>query len=173
LARRIARKNLNRFDRVFWKKVWALIRLYWSSSQRRLGVKLLASVAVLSGVAIALGAYSSYLSRDSTNALVGKHLPEFNYFMLIWIVVAGVGVLAKVFGDYFGALLYIEWRQWLTHYFIDAGFAHLAFYRMGMVGKVDNSSVDTRARKSAYVGWEADRYNRRADEGPKHQNRIG
>ncbi len=39
---------------------------------------------------------------------------------------------------YLGSLLYVEWREWLTHYFTDAGFAHRAFYRMGLLGKVDN-----------------------------------
>jgi vitamin B12/bleomycin/antimicrobial peptide transport system ATP-binding/permease protein len=129
---------VNRFDKVFWKKVWSLVKLYWFSAQRSLGVKLLACVAVLSGVTIALGAYNTYLFRDSSNALVGKHLPEFYHLMLIWVVVTAVGVLARVFTVYLGSLLYIEWREWLTHYFIDAGFAHHTFYRMGLVGKVDN-----------------------------------
>jgi putative ATP-binding cassette transporter len=129
---------VNKFDRVFWKKVWSLIKLYWFSKQRGLGVKLLASVAVLSGTGIALGAYSSYLNRDSTNALVDKHLPQFYHLMLFWVVVTVVGVLAKVFGVYFGSDLYIEWRDWLTRFFTDAGFAHRTFYRMNLMGKVDN-----------------------------------
>jgi len=129
---------MNKFDRIFWKKVWSLIRLYWFSPQRRTGVKLLAWVALLSGAAIALGAYSSYLNRDSTNALVGKHLGQFYQLMLIWVAVSAASVVTGVVGVYLGSLLYIEWRQWLTHYFTDAGFAHRAFYRMGIVGKVDN-----------------------------------
>jgi putative ATP-binding cassette transporter len=123
---------------VFWKKVSSLIRLYWLSRDRRPGVKLVWWVALLSGLGIALNAYSSYLNRDSTNALVGKHLPEFYHLMLFWVAVTAIGVLAKVFGVYFGSLLYIEWREWLTHYFVKMGFAHRAFYRMSMVGKVDN-----------------------------------
>ena len=49
-----------------------------------------------------------------------------------------VGVVANVLQEYVGSLLYIEWREWLTHYFVDQGFAHRAFYRMGLIGKVDN-----------------------------------
>jgi putative ATP-binding cassette transporter len=129
---------MNKFDRIFWKKVWSLIRLYWFSPQRRTGVKLLAWVALLSGAAIALGAYSSYLNRDSTNALVGKHLGQFYQLMLVWVAVSAASVVTGVVGVYLGSLLYIEWRNWLTHYFTDAGFAHRAFYRMGVSGKVDN-----------------------------------
>ena len=129
---------MNRFDRVFWKKVWSLTKLYWFSKERRPGLRLLVCVALLSAAGIALGAYSSYLNRDSTNALVGKHLPEFYHLMLFWVVVTAVTVVASVLSLYLAALLYIEWREWLTHYFTDAGFAHQAFYRMGLIGKVDN-----------------------------------
>ena len=86
---------------------------------------------------IALGAYNSYLYRDSTEALVGKHLPQFYHLMLIWVAVTR-GRGDKVVGVYLGSYLYIEWREWLTHYFTDAGFAHRAFYRMATLRKVDN-----------------------------------
>jgi putative ATP-binding cassette transporter len=129
---------LNRFDRVFWKKVWSLTKLYWFSAQRGLGLKLLACVAVLSGASIGLGAYASYLNRDSTNALVGKHLAQFYHYMLIWVTLTAIILPVSVFLPYLARRLYIEWREWLTHYFTDAGFAHRAFYRMGTVGKVDN-----------------------------------
>ena len=129
---------MNKFDRILWTKVTSLIKLYWTSAQRRAGLKLLAVVAFFSGAWIALGAYSSYLNRDSTNALVGKHLPLFYHLMLLWVAVTAVTVVVRVLGLYAGGLLYIEWREWMTHHFIDAGFAHRAFYRMGVVGKVDN-----------------------------------
>lgn len=129
---------MNRFDRFFWKKVGSLIKLYWFSGQRRTGVKLLTWVALLSGLGIALGAYGSYLNRDSTNALVGKHLQLFYHLMLFWVGVTATGVLASVLGVYLGSLLYIEWREWLTHHFILEGFTHRAFYRMGLIGTVDN-----------------------------------
>ena len=129
---------MNKFDRVFWKKVWSLTKLYWFSAERRLGVKLLACVAVLSGASIGLGAYASYLNRDSTNALVGKHLTQFYHYMLIWVTLTAIALPVSVFLPYLAKLLYIEWREWLTHYFTDAGFAHRAFYRMGTIGKVDN-----------------------------------
>ena len=130
--------SLNRFDKIFWKKVSALIWLYWSSAQKRIGLKLLAYVAFLSGLVLGLGAYSSYLNRDSTNALVGKHLTLFYHYMLFWVMVTVATVLARVIGLYLAGLLYIEWRQWMTHYFIDEGFAHRAFYQMGLAGRVDN-----------------------------------
>jgi putative ATP-binding cassette transporter len=131
-------KPLNRFDRAFWKKVCSLLGLYWLSAERLLGVKLLTCVAVLAGVGLAIGAYVTYLNRDITNALVGKHLPQFYHLMLLAAAAAAVGVLAKVLEEYVGSLLYIEWREWLTHYFLDQGFTHRAFYRMGLIGKVDN-----------------------------------
>ena len=129
---------MNKFDRALWNKVISLIKLYWTSAERRAGLKLLAIVAAFSGAWIALGAYSSYLNRDSTNALVGKHLPLFYHLMIWWVAVTALTVFVRVVGLYAGGLLYIEWREWMTHHFIDAGFAYRAFYRMGVLGKVDN-----------------------------------
>jgi putative ATP-binding cassette transporter len=131
-------KPLNRFDRTFWRRAWSLLLLYWRSAQRRYGIKLLAGVAVLAGVGLAIGAYATYLSRDITDALIGKHLTEFYRVMLLAAGAAAVGMLARVFQQYLGGILYIEWREWLTNYFVDRGFAHRAFYRMGRSGKVDN-----------------------------------
>jgi len=143
---------LNRFDRVFWKKVWSLTKLYWFSAQRRPGVKLLACVAVLSGASIGLGAYGTYLYRDSTNALVGKHLSQFYHIMLIWVALTAISLPVTVFVPYLGRRLYIEWREWLTHYFTDAGFAHRAFYRMGTIGKVDNPDQRISDDIGSFVG---------------------
>ena len=129
---------MNRFDRTFWRRAWSLLLLYWRSAQRRYGIKLLAGVAVLAGVGLAIGAYATYLSRDITDALIGKHLTEFYRVMLLAAGAAAVGMLARVFQQYLGGILYIEWREWLTNYFVDRGFAHRAFYRMGRSGKVDD-----------------------------------
>ena len=93
---------------------------------------------MLGAVGLAVGAYATYLNRDITNALVGKHLAQFYHVMLLAAAAAAIGVLARVLEEYVGSLLYIEWREWLTHYFVDQGFAHHAFYRMGLIGKVDN-----------------------------------
>ncbi len=143
---------MNKFDRVFWRKLWSITRLYWLSSERRLGVKLLAAMALFSGTAIGLAAYGSYLNRDSTNALVGKNLAQFYHLMLIWVAVVAITLPLNVFGPYLGKWLYIEWRQWLTHYFTDAGFAHRAFYRMGLSGKVDNPDQRISDDIGSFVG---------------------
>ncbi|MGB0060663.1 ABC transporter ATP-binding protein/permease [Candidatus Binatus sp.] len=144
--------SLNKFDRVFWNKVWSLTRLYWSSAERGIGVKLLAWLSLLSVGSIALGAYASYLNRDSTNALVGKHLAQFYHYMLIWVAVTAIALPVTVFLPYLGRRLYIEWREWLTYYFTDAGFAHHAFYRMGTVGKVDNPDQRISDDIGSFVG---------------------
>jgi putative ATP-binding cassette transporter len=93
---------------------------------------------VLGALGLAVGAYATYLNRDITDALVGKHLARFYHVMSLAAAAAAVAVASKVFEEYFGSLLYIEWREWLTHYFVAEGFAHRAFYRMGLLGKVDN-----------------------------------
>jgi vitamin B12/bleomycin/antimicrobial peptide transport system ATP-binding/permease protein len=139
-AARPAREEgpVNGFDRAFLKKVWSLASLYWLSPDRAQGLRLLAGVALLSATGLAVGAYVTYLNRDIANTLVGKHLTQFYHVILLTFAAAIIAVLAKVFREYLGGLLYIEWREWLTRYCIGQGFAHRAFYRMSLLGKVDN-----------------------------------
>lgn len=129
---------MNKFDRIFWTRVWRLTKLYWFSKERRRGVQLLVVVSVLSAALLGAGAYSSYLYRDSTNALVSKNLPLFYHLMLVWTGLTAIFVLLEVFEPYYNGRLFIVWREWLTAHFIQAGFAHRAFYRMNQSGKVDN-----------------------------------
>lgn len=144
---------MNGFDRAFWKRVWSLTSLYWLSADRAAGVRLLVGVASLSAAGLAVGAYVTYLTRDTANALVGKHLAQFHHVMLLTLAAAIVAVLAKVFREYLGGLLYIEWREWLTRYFVSQGFAERAFYRMGLLGRVDNPDQRISDDISAFVEW--------------------
>ncbi len=129
---------MNKFDRVFWTRVWTLTKLYWFSKERKTGLQLLAIVTVLSGGLLAAGAYSSYLYRDSTNALVNKNLPLFYHLMLVWTAFTAVVLVLTVFEPYYNGRLFIVWREWLTAHFVHLGFADHAFYRMNQSGKVDN-----------------------------------
>lgn len=144
---------MNRFDSAFWRRVWSLTRLYWLSADRAAGLRLLAGVASLSAAGLAVGAYVTYLTRDTANALVGKHLAQFHHVMLLTLAAAIVAVLAKVFREYLGGLLYIEWREWLTRYFVSQGFAERAFYRMGLLGKVDNPDQRISDDIGSFVEW--------------------
>jgi vitamin B12/bleomycin/antimicrobial peptide transport system ATP-binding/permease protein len=144
---------LNGFDSAFWRRVWSLTSLYWQSADRAAGLRLLAGVASLSAAGLAIGAYVTYLTRDTANALVGKHLTQFHHVMLLTLAVAIVAVLAKVFREYMGGLLYIEWREWLTRYFVSQGFADRAFYRMGLLGTVDNPDQRISDDISSFVEW--------------------
>jgi len=144
---------LNGFDRTFWRRVWSLTSLYWLSPDRTAGLRLLAGVASLSAAGLAAGAYLTYLQRDIANALVGKHLAQFHHVVLLTLAVAILAVLAKVFREYIGGLLYIEWREWLTRYFVGQGFADRAFYRMGVRGTVDNPDQRISDDISSFVEW--------------------
>lgn len=143
---------MNKFDRVFWNRLWSLTRLYWFSDERREGVRLLVICAGLSAASLALGAYSTYLYRDSTNALVGKHPSQFYHLMLVWTAFVAVSLPVGVLYPWYGERMHIIWREWLTHYFIEAGFAHRAFYRMGVTGKVDNPDQRISDDVDSFIG---------------------
>lgn len=110
-------------------------------------------LAALGAVGLAIGAYGTYLSRYVTDALLGKHLHRFYRVMLLALGATIIGVFTKVFEEYTGGLLYIEWREWLTHYFVDRGFANHAFYRMSLLGKVDNPDQRIADDISTFIEW--------------------
>ena len=142
---------MNRFDRAFWSRFWRVAKVYWLSEDRRDGVRLVIIVAALSLAGIGLAAYGSYLYRDSTDALVGKHGPQFYHLMLVWTAFTVVSLPVGVYTPWFAGRLHIVWREWLTHHLVALGFSHRAFYRMGQRGKVDNPDQRIADDVSAFV----------------------
>jgi vitamin B12/bleomycin/antimicrobial peptide transport system ATP-binding/permease protein len=129
---------MDRFDRVFWRRLWALARPFWFSEERRKGRVLLAILLVLGAMTIALSAYFTFILRDSTQALVNKDPQKFYHeieLFFAWFV--GMVPVAAYYPWLIGRLT-IVWREWMTRQFIALGFGHRSFYRMSLNGQVDN-----------------------------------
>jgi vitamin B12/bleomycin/antimicrobial peptide transport system ATP-binding/permease protein len=59
----------DRFDRLFWERLWRLIRPYWSSEKRRWALAMIIVMTVLSLGVVGMQAVFSYISRDVMNTL--------------------------------------------------------------------------------------------------------
>ena len=55
---------MNRFDRLFWRRLWSLTRPYWVSDQKFGAFGLLALTLLLSGSILAASVVFSYVARD-------------------------------------------------------------------------------------------------------------
>ena len=130
--------RMDKFDRVFWKRWWSLVKPYWVSEQRRRALGLLAIMVVLTLLSIGLSAALSYVSRNVTNSLAARDYAGFRRNLIFVFGVLIVTIPVNAFYPWFSSRLKILWREWMTHRFVAMEFANRAYYRIGQRGHVDN-----------------------------------
>ncbi|MBV8359626.1 MAG: ABC transporter ATP-binding protein/permease [Deltaproteobacteria bacterium] len=129
---------MERFDLVFWRRLWALLKPYWVSDQKNKAFKLLGLVIVLGLVMIGFQAVFSYVNRDLINALQKYEAARFHRLLLLFVVYITAAVAVFPLFPYLTGRLGILWREWMTRQFTDLGFKNHAFYQMNLSGRVDN-----------------------------------
>lgn len=129
---------MDRFDRLFWKRLWILVRPYWTSEERHKALGLLTIVVVLSGSAIAMNAVFSYVSRDVMNALQAKDAAEFYHLMFLYVGWIVLFVPIAAFYPYLSGLLAISWRDWMTEAFVHLSLRNHTLYHIMRDHSVDN-----------------------------------
>lgn len=67
----------DRFDRLFWQRLWGLVRPYWTSDKRTQAFVMITMMTVLSLGTVGMQAIFSYVSRDVMNALQAKDATRF------------------------------------------------------------------------------------------------
>src|SRR5262249_4837323 len=119
----------DRFDRLFWERLWRLIWPYWSSSPRRSkAFALLGAMVVLNLAVTGMQAVFSYLNRDVFNALQAKNAGYFYHVLMLYGVGIVIFVPIAAFYPYITGLLSIDWRDWITETFVGRMLNHNALY---------------------------------------------
>ena len=129
---------MNRFDRLFWSRLWRLAKPYWTSDQKLVAYGLLTVALLLSGSIKAGNVVFSYISRDMMTALAERSGPVFFHKMLLVIIYNVGSAPVYAIAGYVAAKLMINWRQWLTEQFLDKSFHDRAFYRISADASIDN-----------------------------------
>ena len=129
---------MDRFDRVFWKGLWTLVRPYWTSEKRARALGMLAIVVALSLGMIGMRAVFSYVSRDVMNSLQAKAAARFYHLMPLYVVWIIIFVPIAAFYPYLTGLLAIEWREWMTEWFVRLSLDKNVLYRIMRDRSVDN-----------------------------------
>ncbi|MGH7907537.1 MAG: ABC transporter ATP-binding protein/permease, partial [Candidatus Binataceae bacterium] len=130
--------QVDRFDRLFWKRLWNLARPYWSSGQRRRALILLAVVIGLNLGVIGMNAVFSYVSRDVMNALQAKNAARFYHLLILFAGWIALFVPIAAFYPYLSGLLSIEWRDWMTEGFVRLSLDNHALYHIMSEHSIDN-----------------------------------
>lgn len=129
---------MDKFDRSFWKGLWSLVSPYWASEKRVRAVALLATVVALSLATIGMRALFSYVSRDVMNSLQAKDAARFYHLMLLYVLWVALFAPIAAFYPYLTGLLGVEWREWMSEWFVRLGLRNNALYRIMRDRSVDN-----------------------------------
>ena len=80
--------SMERFDRVFWRRLWRLAKPFWVSDQKRKARTLLAVMLVMILLFVGFSAVFSYINRDVVDALQKYDQKRFHFLLMlsfIWI----------------------------------------------------------------------------------------
>jgi putative ATP-binding cassette transporter len=144
---------MNRFDRVFWRRLWKLAKPYWVSDQKWVALGLLAGTLLLSGAVKSANVVFSYVNRDMMTALTSKDAPEFFHSGLLILIYNVVAAPIIAIDGYVVGKLMIHWRQWLTEQFLFHSFRDRAFYRISSDPGVDNPDQRISEDLNAFAGF--------------------
>src|SRR5690349_6746831 len=126
-------------NRRFLSALWALVKPYWTSEQRRKGLALLGAVIGLSLALVYLEVQFNLWNKNFYNTFENKDQAEF--FRQLWrfTYLALLYIVAGVYRLYLQQMLLIEWRAWLNEHFLSAWLADRAYYRLQLIDRgVDN-----------------------------------
>src|SRR5579872_3780608 len=128
----------DRFDRLFWHRLWRLAGPYWNSSRRKKALLLLAAMVALNLGVTGMQAIFSYLNRDVFNALQAKNSGHFYHVLMQYGIMIVLFVPIAAFYPYITGLLSIDWRDWLTETFVGRMLSGNALYYIMRDHAVDN-----------------------------------
>jgi vitamin B12/bleomycin/antimicrobial peptide transport system ATP-binding/permease protein len=144
---------MNRFDRLFWSRLWALTRPYWVSDRRVRAFGLLTLTLTVSGLVLVGSVVFSYVTRDMMTALAERNgLVFFHTIVLLAIYNVVAGPVVAV-GGYLSGRLMLDWRQWLTERFLEESFRDDAFYRISADPDVDNPDQRISEDLNTFIGF--------------------
>jgi len=129
---------MERFDRVFWRRLWRLAKPFWISDRKLKARALLAVVIVMVLLLVGFSAIFSYINRDLVNALQKYDAKRFHFLLMLFFVWIAFVIVAYPFLPYLVGRLQIMWREWMTEWFVMLGFGNNAFYQMNLDGRIDN-----------------------------------
>ncbi|KVN07004.1 hypothetical protein WT09_32780 [Burkholderia stagnalis] len=134
-------------NRRFFKRLVNISRPYWTRAGAWRSWLALVVFIAFSLLEIVLGGKVSILTRQMSDAMVGRH--ELSYWRLFAFVtsiglVINNGILGQFF-DYLYSRLAIHWRRWLTNDLTSRYLDSRTYYRIEQEGNVDN--VDQRIQQ--------------------------
>lgn len=128
-----------RFNRLFFKDFWQLVKPYWQSEDKKKAYLFL----IINLFCSFSGVYTS-VQLNSVTKVMFDALSEFNQALLIQSSIHFLGLAALIFfcagyGAYFSGLLSIRWQKWLTQQILDTWLGQHKHFKLNWLNQgVDN-----------------------------------
>jgi vitamin B12/bleomycin/antimicrobial peptide transport system ATP-binding/permease protein len=118
----------------FIRDLWALLRPYWTSEERRSAWLLLIANIVLTLAMVYMTVLFNQWYNLFYNTLQDKAQAEFFHQIGRFCVLAAIYIVIAVYRIYLNQMLQIRWRRWLTERFLKDWLADRNYYRMQLKG---------------------------------------
>src|SRR5487761_857058 len=105
---------MERFDRVFWQRLWRLAKPLWVSDQKSKARTLLAVVLVMIVLLVGFSAVFSYINRDLVDALQKYDAKRFHFLLMLFFIWICFAMVVNPLLAYLIGRLQILWREWMT-----------------------------------------------------------
>ncbi|MGH2376261.1 MAG: SbmA/BacA-like family transporter, partial [bacterium] len=119
-----------RTARAFGGKLWVLVKPFWFSEERWIGLGLLGAVVGLSLGIVYINVLLNNWNRVFFDALQNKDYPTFRSQLLYFTVLAFAFIAMAVYRLYLRQMLEIRWRRWLTRRYTQEWLSNQAYYRL-------------------------------------------
>jgi vitamin B12/bleomycin/antimicrobial peptide transport system ATP-binding/permease protein len=121
-----------------WLRFWSIAKLYWLSEEKGKAWGFLGLVIGLLLTYTVMNVIITYAFRDLMTALAKKEVSLF--YRQVILVLAVLIMVAPVSGffNYIPKKLGINWRRWLTDYFLRLYFRNKAYYHVNWDKSIDN-----------------------------------
>src|SRR5262245_58915782 len=118
----------------FIRDLWALLRPYWTSEERRSAWLLLIANIVLTLAMVYMTVLFNEWYNLFYNTLQDKAQAEFFHQIGRFCVLAAIYIVIAVYRIYLNQMLQIRWRRWLTDCYLKDWLADRNYYRMQLKG---------------------------------------
>ena len=129
---------MHRFNLTIFRQFWSIAKSYWSSDEKWRARGILLLVILLSLGYTGLSVLLNNKRGELISALSVRD--EARFWQTILIFAGTLVVYAPLYAGYvyLRDRLALDWRRWLTDYFIDRYFQNRAFYNLNHDANIDN-----------------------------------
>ncbi len=134
--------------------VWRLAAPYFRSSERWIGLGLLATVVSIELGTVGIAVLINRWNNDFYNALQDRNWDVFVYQLAYFGVLAGTFIVLKVYQLYLNQWLQVRWRRWMTQRYLGHWLDDANHYRMQLLGEeADNPDQRIADDIRLFVGY--------------------